>query len=132
MFDPNDPEDVRKPQDSADSAAEAVRTFNHATLPTARSRSGSLHYPGQAYTSVAGFKQMAQSLPQSFEQTSGFLTRQHLDGTLTADYGLVADHVSAATTALAEASRCADLLADALNRAHSALSPLGYSGETEA
>ncbi|MFG2826344.1 hypothetical protein ACGFWI_02505 [Streptomyces sp. NPDC048434] len=122
---------TRKPQDSADTAAESVRTFNHATLPTPRSRSGSLHHPGQAYSSVAAFKRMAQYLPQSFDQTSGFLTCLHLEGTLTADYGLVADHVSAATTALADASRCADMLADALNRAHSALSPLGYSGEIE-
>lgn len=122
---------TRKPQNIADTAAEAVRTFNHATLPTARSRSGSLNYPGQAYSSVAAFKRVAQNLPQSFDQTSRFLTRLHLDGTLTADYGLVADHVSEAKKALAEASRCADLLADALNRAHSALSPIGYSGEID-
>ncbi|MEU5543581.1 hypothetical protein AB0G85_14470 [Streptomyces sioyaensis] len=122
---------TRKPQDSADTAAEVVRKFNHATLPTPRSHSGSLHYPGQAYSSVAAFKRRAQYLPQSFDQTSGFLTRLHLEGTLTADYGLVTDHVSAATTALAEASRCADMLADALNRAHSALAPLGYSGDIE-
>jgi len=122
---------IRKPQDSADAAAEAVRKFNHATLPTPRSRSGSLHYPGQACSSVAAFKRMAQYLPQSFDQTSGFLTRRHLEGTLTADCGLVADHVSDAKAALAEASRYADLLAGALNRAHSALSPIGYSGEFE-
>ncbi|QQC91396.1 hypothetical protein [Streptomyces alfalfae] len=122
---------TRKPEGNADTAAEAVRKFNHATLPNARSRSGSLHYPGQAYSSVAAFKRMAQNLPQSFEQTSGFLTRLHLDGTLTADYGTVADHVSEAEAALAEVSRCADMLADALNRAHSALSPIGYSGEIE-
>ncbi|MET7797068.1 hypothetical protein [Streptomyces decoyicus] len=122
---------AREPQVTADTAAEAVRKFNHATLRTARSRSGSLHYPGQAYSSVAAFKRMAQNLPQSFDQTSGFLTRLHLEGTLTADYGLVADHVSDAKAALGEASRYADLLADALNRAHSALSPIGYSGEIE-
>lgn len=122
---------TRNPQNNADTAAEAVRKFNHATLPVAGSRSGSLKYPGQAYSSVAAFKRMAQNLPQSFDQTSGFLTRLHLDGSLTADYGLVADHVSEAKRALAEASRCADMLADALNRAHSALSPIGYSGETD-
>ncbi|MGW9427491.1 hypothetical protein ACWHA1_06005 [Streptomyces decoyicus] len=122
---------AHEPQVTADTAAEAVREFNHATLPTPLARSGSLHYPGQAYSSVAAFKRMAQYLPQSFDQTSGFLTRLHLEGALTADYGLAADHVSDAKAALAEASRCADLLADALNRAHSALSPLGYSGEIE-
>ncbi|WP_077192464.1 hypothetical protein [Streptomyces lydicus] len=122
---------TRKPENNADTAAEAVRKFNHATLPTPRSRSGGLHYPGQAYSSVAAFKRMAQYLPQSFEETRGFLTRLHLEGTLTADYGLVADHVSDATTALAEASHCADMLADALNRAHSALAPIGYSGDIE-
>ncbi|MFW3473462.1 hypothetical protein ACN24M_19550 [Streptomyces microflavus] len=122
---------TRKPENNADTAAEAVRKFNHATLPTAAARSGNFHYPGQAYSSVASFKRMAQNLPQSFEQTNSFLTRLHLDGNLTADYGTVADHVSATEAALAEASRCADMLADALNRAHSALSPIGYSGEID-
>ncbi|MFE3901333.1 hypothetical protein ACFXPY_13525 [Streptomyces sp. NPDC059153] len=122
---------TRKPENNADTAAEAVRKFNHATLPTARSRSGGLKYPGQAYASVAAFKRMAQNLPQSFEQTRGLLTRLHLDGSLTADYGLVADHVGEATQALTEAARCADKLADALNRAHSALAPIGYGGEID-
>ncbi|MFC5027774.1 hypothetical protein ACQFX6_16890 [Streptomyces sp. DSM 41987] len=116
---------TRPPQDSAHTAAEAVRTFNHATFP------GSLLYPVQAYHSVASFKVMAQRLPQSFDQTSRALARLHADGVLTADYGRAADHVSEAVAALAEASRYAGMLADALDQAHNALSPIGYSGDTD-
>ncbi|MEU9498726.1 hypothetical protein [Streptomyces sp. NPDC048196] len=122
---------TRRPEGIADTAAEAVRKFNHATLPTPRSRTGSLRYPGQAYSSVAAFKRMAQMLPQAFDQTSACLTRLHLDGTLTADHGMVEDHVFDARQALTEAAHCAAMLADALNRAHSALAPIGYSGEID-
>ncbi|MFE6686576.1 hypothetical protein ACFVFQ_08860 [Streptomyces sp. NPDC057743] len=119
---------ARRPEGNANTVAEAVRKYNHATVPTPRSRTGSLHYPGQAYSSVAAFKQMAQMLPQAFDQTSGFLTRLHHDGHLTADHGTVEDHVFDARQALTEAAHCADMLAEALNRAHNAVAPLGYSG----
>ncbi|MGG2465617.1 hypothetical protein ACO0M4_38635 [Streptomyces sp. RGM 3693] len=122
---------ARRPEGNADTAAEAVRKFNHATLPTPRSRTGSLHYPGQAYSSVAAFKQMAQMLPQAFDQTGACLTRLHLDGDLTADHGTVEDHVFDARQALTEAAHCAAMLAEALNRAHSAVASLGYSGQID-
>ncbi|MCM2419006.1 hypothetical protein [Streptomyces sp. RKAG293] len=116
---------IRTPQDSAHTAAEAVRAYNHATFP------GNLLYPVQAYHSVASFKVMAQRLPQSFDQTSRALNRLHADGTLTADYGRVADHVGEAVAALAEASRYAGMLANALDQAHNALSPIGFCDDID-
>ncbi|MFI1183439.1 hypothetical protein ACH4UT_28360 [Streptomyces sp. NPDC020799] len=107
-------------------AAEEIRKFNHATL--IRTAGGGLRYPGQAYHAVADLKALTQRLPQSFDQISTALANLSDHGHLTADFGQVEDHVAEARSALASAAMVAVTLSEFLDHAHSAVSPLGYSG----
>ncbi|MER6117319.1 hypothetical protein [Streptomyces sp. NPDC001743] len=112
---------IPSPQELADKAAEAVRDLNHAT----QAAKGNLSYPGDAYDVVASLKALTQRLPQSFEQLSRFLANLP-SGALTADYGEPDEHLAEARSALASAVLVAQTLAEFLDRAHSALAPLGY------
>lgn len=108
----------------ADQAAEAVRSLNHATQRI----KGELTYPSDAYDVVASLKTLTQRLPQSFDQLSTFIERLGKTGNVTADYGDADEYIGETRSALASAALIAQTLADHLDRAHSALSPLGYSG----
>ncbi|MEU1439761.1 hypothetical protein [Streptomyces mirabilis] len=116
------------PKDLAAEAAEAIRNFNHAT----QSVKGELAYPGDAYETVASLKILTQRLPQSFDQLSDFLGRLAKTGAVTADYGAPDGHLAEARSALASAAIVAQTLTEYLDRAQSALSPLGYDTTTEA
>lgn len=116
------------PKDLAAQAAEAIRNLNHAT----QSAKGELTYPGDAYEMVALLKQLTQRLPQSFDQLSGFLGVLAKTGAVTADYGAPDDHLAEARCALVSAAIIAQTLTEHLDRAHSALAPLGYDTTTEA
>ncbi|SOE27239.1 hypothetical protein [Streptomyces sp. OK228] len=121
----------RKPRTAvelSDAAAEAVRDLNHAT----QSAKGELTYPGDAYKTVASLKLLTQRLPQSFDQISDFLGRLAKAGAVTADYGAPDDHLAEARSALASAAITSQTLTEYLDRAHSALAPLGYDTATEA
>ncbi|MBP8533707.1 hypothetical protein [Streptomyces sp. MK37H] len=108
----------------SDAAAEAVRQLNHAT----RATGGGLEYPGDAYSTVANLKTLAQRLPQALEQIEAFITGLHADGHLTSDRGRpIEDEVDAVEASLKWAAGDAELLAERLDQAHSALSPLGYA-----
>ncbi|WP_328440573.1 hypothetical protein OHA71_32805 [Streptomyces sp. NBC_00444] len=115
------------PADHPRKAAEAVRSFNHATLFGRDGRPG-LKYPITAYHVIGAFKALAERLPQSFDQTGMALADLLKAGYLAADYGTPTEHVAATWDALREAEHHATALAAALARAHSASSPLGYSG----
>ncbi|MEV8318889.1 hypothetical protein AB0Q95_32510 [Streptomyces sp. NPDC059900] len=108
-------------------AAEAVREFNHLTFPT-RQNPGGLAYPPEAYRAIGALKALSQRLPQAFEQIVRALTVPHERGYVTADYGTPETHIATASAALQEAHDLAHALAAALERAHTATSPLGYSG----
>jgi hypothetical protein len=107
-------------------AAEAVRNFNHVTL---RAPGAALELPGDAYASVAGFKTAAQGLPQALAQLQRFLDALERREQLRHDSGSE-DQLSAALGlfhhAADQAAAAAEQLANALNVAHSALSPIGY------
>ncbi|MFJ2418292.1 hypothetical protein [Streptomyces brevispora] len=107
-------------------AADAVRAFNHATLPT---RTGpGITYPGTIYRSIGSFASLAHRLPQTFDQIALALADLHNAGHLTADHGTPTEHTTTAVAALRDAERLATALTDALERAHIASSPLGYCG----
>ncbi|MGD6753809.1 hypothetical protein [Streptomyces sp. BH105] len=112
------------PSALADQAAEAVRSLNHATQLI----KGELTYPSDAYDVVASLKMLTQRLPQSFDQLRTFMERLGKTGNVTADYGDADEHAGEARSALASAALIAQTLADHLDRAHSALAPLGWSG----
>lgn len=112
---------IPSPQELADKAAEAVRDLNHAT----QAAKGNLIYPGDAYEVVASLKALTQRLPQSFEQLSTFLRKLNADA-VTADYGTPEEHLAEALSGLASSALIARTLTDHLDRAHSALAPLGY------
>ncbi|MFI6640118.1 hypothetical protein [Streptomyces sp. NPDC050504] len=114
---------VRNPQ----KAAEAIRLFNHATLPARNGHPG-LAYPGTVYRAIGAFQSLAYRLPQSFDHIAMALADLHKTGHLTADYGTPTEHTAAATAALREAEHHALAMAEALERAHGATSPLGYCG----
>ncbi|WP_327349453.1 hypothetical protein OG772_13190 [Streptomyces sp. NBC_01321] len=107
-------------------AADAVRAFNHATLPT---RTGpGIAYPGTVYRSIGAFASLAHRLPQAFDQIAGALTDLHKAGLLTADHGTPTQHTTTVVAALRDAERLALALTEALERAHNASGPLGYRG----
>jgi hypothetical protein len=108
-------------------AAEAVRSFNHATRWASGGRPG-IAYPGTVYRAVGAFATLAYRLPQAFDQIGTALANLHKGGHLTADHGTSTEHAIAVSEALREAEQHATAMAQALERAHNASSPLGYSG----
>lgn len=108
----------------SDEAAEAIRRLNHLT----REAGDGLEYPGDAYSTVANLKALVQRLPQTFEQILAFLTNLHDGGHLRSDRGPNADDdMAAVKAALDWAADDARTLAECLDSAHSALSPIGYA-----
>ncbi|WP_329349393.1 hypothetical protein OG226_17425 [Streptomyces sp. NBC_01261] len=108
-------------------AAEAVRAFNHATRWASGGHPG-IAYPGTVYRAVGAFATLAYRLPQAFDQIGTALADLHTAGHLTADHGTPTEHAMAVSEALREAEQHATAMAAALERAHNASSPLGYSG----
>jgi hypothetical protein len=104
----------------ADNAAEAIRSINHAT--------STLEYTGDIYSTIANLKILAQRLPQAYEQLGGRLTQLGHDGHLRIEPGRgdLADAQDATYDALREAIVAAQVMEAALDRAHSALGPIGY------
>ncbi|MFD9954298.1 hypothetical protein [[Kitasatospora] papulosa] len=107
-------------------AADALRTFNHATLPGRPAPA--LAYPGTIYNAIGSFATLAHRLPQALDHIALALADLRQAGHLTADHGTPTQHTTTAVAALREAERLATALTDALERAHSASSPLGYCG----
>ncbi|MEV7481893.1 hypothetical protein [Streptomyces halstedii] len=107
-------------------AADALRTFNHATLPT---RSGpGIAYPGTVYNTIGAMATLAHRLPQALDHIALALADLHKAGHLTADHGTPTQHTTNAMAALREAEHLAGALTEALERAHNSAGPLGYCG----
>jgi hypothetical protein len=104
----------------ADRAADAIRDVNHST--------NSLKYPGDIYSAVAYLKILAQRLPQTYEHLCGRLTQLGHDGHLRIEPGRGdLDQAQDDTyAALREAIAYAHAMTAALDRAHTALGPIGY------
>lgn len=111
------------PAELADTAAEAIRALNHATLPGTTS----LTYPGDAYSTIGNLTLLGQRLPQALGQVLIFLNRLEADGHLcTDDSRSLSAVLGDLHIAIGDARAAANELANALSRAHSALSRLAY------
>ncbi|MFZ3596928.1 hypothetical protein [Streptomyces sp. BH104] len=109
-------------------AAEAVREFNHRTFPNSPQKPG-LTYPSEAYDAIAALKILAQRLPQAIAQIVTALNALgELDHLGSSDGEDPARHVACSEQFLNTAMDCAGGLAQCLDLAHSAVSPLTYSG----
>lgn len=115
---------TRTPAQLADDAAEAVRSLNHRTLSPRPSDDWT--YPSHAYSVVGNLAQMAMTLPQALDQIGAFIEVMDTEGNLHSDKDTLADDLQNTYGGLAEAHDAAKKLYEALNRAHSGLSPMGW------
>lgn len=107
--------------------AEAVRVLNYATGPD-YAKDG-IPYPNTTYDLIGGLKSAAGGLNQLYQQTALRLEHLNSDGLLVVRNGQFAGRPSEAvarfSNALLDASRAAAQMVAALERAHSAVSPIG-------
>lgn len=106
----------------ASQAGDLIRAFNHATITTG----DDWQYPPDAYDAIGSLAYMVRMLPQAIEQTLRPVHRTHEEGRVTVDGG--GDPKEAVTelrAAIADAASLAQALGVALDRMHSATSPLG-------
>ncbi|MFK4265347.1 hypothetical protein [Streptomyces milbemycinicus] len=109
----------------SEAAAEAIRQLNHLTRQTG----SGLEYPGDAYSTVANLSTLAMRLPQALDQIRAFMDRLGHEGHLRSYNGPgdLATRLEDLREGLAAANRCAEALHTCLNRAHNALSSIGYA-----
>lgn len=106
----------------ASQAGDLIRQFNHETIATG----DGWQYPPNAYDAIGSLAYMARMLPQALEQTMRPVERTHTDGRVTVDGGRdPGQAVSELRAAVADAAHLARLLSAAVDRMHSAASPLG-------
>lgn len=110
------------PTAQSSAADEAVRGLNHATLSP---RDGWLH-PGDAYSVVGNLAHMAMMLPQALHQIGALIEQLDTAGNLRSDKNTLASDLEDTYGGLADAHDAANKLYEALNRAHSGLSPIAY------
>ncbi|TGG77860.1 hypothetical protein D8771_26545 [Streptomyces albus] len=113
----------KTPAQLADTAGDAIRALNHATLGSPRP---DWEYPGDAYSVVGNLAYMAGMLPQALEQIDKHI--KHLEGEdrLKSDRDTLAADLEAAYDGLTIAAGAAETLRGALNRAQSGLSSIAY------
>ncbi|MFE6829222.1 hypothetical protein ACFVFJ_44685 [Streptomyces sp. NPDC057717] len=125
-----------RPSRSLSNAGEQVREFNH----TSRDSGPGWEFPSGSYDAVGALAHLARMLPQAIEQSTLPAMRTHKNGRLLIDGGRDADvSVVLLQTTLAEALEHANALAVALDRMHSATSPMavdtrglpGFDDESE-
>ncbi|MET9086128.1 hypothetical protein ABZX77_30355 [Streptomyces sp. NPDC004237] len=104
-------------------AGDLVRAFNHDTIFTG----DGWQYPPHAYDAIGSLAYLVRMLPQAIEQTMRPVQRTHDDGRrVTVDGGGdPARAVAELQAAIADATNLARLLSAAVDRMHSASSPLG-------
>jgi len=116
---------AKSPATLASSAAEAIRSLNHATLNYGRV---DWEYPSDAYDVIGGLDRMAGMLPQALDQVDALLSTVAGDKRLRSDRGTPDQDIVQALAALADARDAAVQLNAALSRAHSATGALGWEG----
>ena len=112
------------PAQNASNAADSVRAINHLTLSPAPSDDWT--YPSHAYSVVGGLAQMAMMLPQALDQIGAFIEVMDTAGNLRSDKDTLTGDLENTYGGLADAHDAAQKLYEALNRAHSGLSPIAY------
>ncbi|MFZ3500669.1 hypothetical protein ACODT5_46930 [Streptomyces sp. 5.8] len=114
----------KTPAQLADTAGDAIRALNHATLGSPRP---DWEYPGDAYSVVGNLSYMAGMLPQAVEQIAKLLKRLEAEGHLKSDRNTLAADLEAAYAGLTIAAGAADTLRGALDRAQSGLGAVAYN-----
>ncbi|MEU8907004.1 hypothetical protein [Streptomyces mirabilis] len=103
-------------------AGDGVRQFNHDTIDTG----DNWQYPPHAYDAIGSLAYLVRMLPQAIEQTMRPVERTHGEERVTVDGGGdPALAVSELRQAIVDAAVKAQALSAALDRMHSAASPLG-------
>lgn len=110
------------PATHADTASEAIRGLNHATL----SRRDGWQYPGDAYSVVGNLAHIAAMLPQALDQIGALIEQLDTAGNLRSDKDTLTADLENTYGGLADAHDAARKLYEALNRAHGGLSPIAY------
>jgi hypothetical protein len=110
-----------EPVRHAETAAEAVRALNHATLPAARG----LTEPADAYAVVGSLAVMTGRLPQALAQLQAFVEAEVAAGRVAIVAGAHAGDPEAAAAAVARgvrtASAATEVLRDVLHQVHETL-----------
>lgn len=112
----------KTPAQFADTAGDAIRALNHATL----GRQADWEYPGDAYSVVGNLAYMAGMLPQAIEQVAKHLKRLEEEDHLKSDRDTLAADLEAAYAGLTIAAGAAETLRGALDRAQSGLGTVAY------
>lgn len=123
----NDPLTARS---AIESAAEAVRTFNHLTLAAPAARTPGWEGLADVYAITAELQVLTQRLPQAFNQVAAAFDDPAVVYASDND-----DHpanvIVAVQTGLIDAARFAEALRVALDRAQSAISHLYVTGHAD-
>lgn len=112
------------PGHTASQAGDLIRQFNHDTITTG----DGWQYPPNAYDAIGSLAYMVRMLPQAIEQTLHPVEHTHAQRRVLVDGG--GDPIPAVEelrAAVTQASGIALSLAGALDRMHSAASPLGLN-----
>ncbi|MGW1796888.1 hypothetical protein ACWCQN_12970 [Streptomyces sp. NPDC001984] len=109
------------PDRLASQAGDHIRSFNHATIVTG----DGWQYPPHAYSAIGALAYLGRMLPQAIEQTMRPVQHTHEQGRVTVDGGDPAQAVTELHAAVTDAAALAQALAEAMDRMHSAASPMG-------
>lgn len=108
------------PTDAANTAADALRTLNRATLDPGPG----WRCPGDAYNVAAALTLTVQRVPQICDQIDVLITALHTRGSLISVTDDLPDRTHTLHTALDQATEAAETLTDALDTAHTTLGHL--------
>ncbi|SMF86457.1 hypothetical protein [Streptomyces sp. Amel2xC10] len=113
---------MKTPGRIASQAGDLIREFNHETITSGTD----WRFPPHAYAAIGSLAYLVRMLPQAIEQTLLPVQRTHKDGRVAVDGGgdpeaAVAELRKAAAQAVVLANR----LSAAVDRMHSAVSPMG-------
>jgi hypothetical protein len=113
---------MAEPSRSLSKAAEQVRQFNH----TSRSAAKNWEFPSHSYSALGNLAHLVRMLPQAIQQATRPVMHTYEHGRVRIDNGGDADQaVRDLAQALADALANAEALATAVDRMHSATSPMG-------
>lgn len=113
-----------EPHRSLSKAAEQLRQFNHQSIIVG----DGWQYPPNAYDAIGNLAYLARMLPQAIEQTMRPVHHTFDHGRVTVDGGGDPQQaVNGLHAAMTEAVHLARLLSAAVDRMHSAASPLGLN-----
>ncbi|CBG73103.1 putative membrane protein [Streptomyces scabiei 87.22] len=110
------------PGRTASQAGDLIRQFNHDTINTG----DGWQYPPHAYSAIGSLAYLVRMLPQAIEQALRPVEHTHEQGRVLIDGGLDPNKaVTELRAAIGDAVTLAQALSVAVDRMHSAVSPMG-------